>query len=397
MLHDSAPRPLCRPAAVRPRPAPAPALWLSRLQAADFRNHRRVRLELDSRSVLLLGANGSGKTSLLEAISLLGPGRGLRRAPHVEIARAAGPGGWSVAAGIERGAESLMVGTGFAPPATEGPGPRRGRAVRIGGKAASGPGALSRVVSLLWLTPAMERLLIEGPPARRGFVDRITAGLNPDHARHAAAYQRAMRARARLLAAAAPPPDRHFLDSLEAQAARHGLALACARRRIAAGLQDLLADPADPAFPAAQLRLQGRFEAALEDNPGQAEAWLRRALAESRQTRASPGPHRTQVEIRHLSSGVEAAACSSGEQKALLAAILLAAARLARRLNGAAPLLLLDEAAAHLDPERRAGLFRALRRLPAQVWLTGTEASPFAAFLPQAQIFAVAPGAARPL
>lgn len=333
---------------------------LSRLVLTDVRNHAALTIAPGPGFVVLTGANGVGKTNVLEAVSLLAPGRGLRRAALAEVARGDGPGGFGVAATL---ADDVTLSTGALPTAPER------RVVRINGAAAPAT-ALAERIAVLWLTPAMDRLFTEAAGGRRRFLDRLTLAIEPDHARHGARYEAAMRDRNRLLVQPLPDPD--WLAALEAQMAVHGAALYAARRRTVAALDDALAAQAPGDIARARIALDGWS--------GDAEA-LAIALRQGRARdivagRTLTGPHRADLIVTHADKDRPAATASTGEQKALLLGIVLAHAELVARLAGRAPVLLLDEVAAHLDPVRRAALFERLAPL-GQVWMTGTERALF--------------------
>jgi DNA replication and repair protein RecF len=332
---------------------------LARLVLTDFRNHRDALLEPGPEMVVLTGENGAGKTNVLEAVSLLSPGRGLRGASLSEMARAGGGGGFAVAARLG----DVEIGTGASPSAPER------RQVRINGAPASAT-SLSEWLSVLWLTPAMDRLFQEGASGRRRFLDRLVLALEPGHAVHAARYEAAMRARNKLLAEEGPR-DEAWLSALEARMAEHGAALAGARAGAVALLSERLAGAPEGPFARAGLLLRGGDED------------LQRELARGRTRDAAAGrtlagPHRTDLAVTHLGKGQPAELCSTGEQKALLLSIVLAHADLVAERSGRRPVLLLDEVAAHLDRRRRAALFERLEAGGGQVWMTGTEASLFA-------------------
>jgi DNA replication and repair protein RecF len=330
---------------------------LARLVLTDFRNHREALLAPGPGLVVLTGENGAGKTNVLEAVSLLSPGRGLRGATLGEMARAGGSGGFAVAARLG----GVEIGTG-----TTASAPER-RQVRINGAAASAT-SLSEWLSVLWLTPAMDRLFQEGAGGRRRFLDRLVLALEPGHAVHAARYEAAMRARNKLLAEA-PPHDEPWLTALEARMAEHGAALAAARAETVALLSGQLEGAPEGPFARAGLAL----EAGDEDWAG------RLALGRARDAAAGrtlAGPHRSDLAVTHLGKGRKAGLCSTGEQKALLLSIVLAHADLVADRAGRRPILLLDEVAAHLDPGRRAALFERLDS-GGQVWMTGTEPALF--------------------
>lgn len=335
---------------------------VSRLVLTDFRNHEDAVLAPGPGFVVLSGENGAGKTNVLEALSLLAPGRGLRRAPLTEMARQGGSGGFGVAARLGE----TDIGTGANPDAPER------RVVRINGATAAAT-TLAEWVSVLWLTPAMDRLFVDAAGERRRFLDRLTLALSPGHAHHSTRYEAAMRERNRLLADdAAPDPD--WLTALEARMAEHGAAIDAARRDLVAALAGRLEAQPEGPFARAGLALEGwRGDAAT----------LARELAAGRRRDAAAGrtlagPHRADLLVTHLGKNQAAHLCSTGEQKALLLGLVLAHAELVAERAGRAPILLLDEVAAHLDPGRRAALFARLEGR-GQVWMTGTEPGLFEA------------------
>ena len=344
---------------------------------------------------MLTGLNGAGKTNLLEALSFLAPGRGLRRAALGEILRqdAAEPGaGWAVAARIDTPDGQLTLGSGTA----ETAGSNR-RIVRIDGEPVRNQAALAEHLSVVWLTPEMDRLFHDGGAARRRFVDRMVFGFDPAHASRLTAYERAMRERQRLLRDNID--DVAWLSVVEENMAASGVALAAARRetvaRLDAALRTVDASARLP-FPRAGLALSGAVDDWLAAGPAlEAEDRLRTELAASRRRdqaagRTAHGPHRSDLTVRHLDKDTVAAVCSTGEQKALLIAIVLAYAQLLTLDRGAAPVLLLDEVAAHLDDDRRAALADRILTLRAQAWLTGTDAQLFDRFRGAAQFLSVA-------
>jgi DNA replication and repair protein RecF len=372
-----------------------------RLDLTDFRNYAGLRIDVDARPVLLTGANGAGKTNLLEALSFLAPGRGLRRAALPAVARrtagAAAPG-WAVAARVCGRDGEVSLGTGLEPG-----GASARRAVRIDGETARGQAAFAEHVSLIWLTPEMDRLFMEGGSARRRFVDRMVYGFDPEHARRLADYEHAMRGRQRLLRDNVG--DTAWLASEEETMAATGVAIAAARRECVLRLDAAIAaedDRADRPFPRAALAFEGEVETWLATGPAlEAEDRLRAVLADGRARdaeagRALHGAHRGDLAVRHRDKDIEAATCSTGEQKALLIAIVLAHARLLSLARGTAPVLLLDEVAAHLDSGRRAALAERILALGAQAWLTGTDARLFEAFGEGARSFEVSSGGLVP-
>lgn len=359
------------------------------LSLSLFRSYRHAALVLDGRPVALFGANGAGKTNLLEAVSLLSPGRGLRRAKAEELSRAPGGQGWRVRAGLSgpEGAREIVL-TG------EADGRRR---VEIDGKAVAQT-ALGAAAPMLWLTPAMDRLWIEGAEGRRRFLDRAALSFDPAHAEAALGYDRAMRERNRLLRDG--PADPRWLDALEARMAEAGLALARGRAAAAARLTAARPD-AKSLFPMAEIAIVGVLEERLTTGAGtDAEAAVimdefRTTLARGRREdaaagRALVGPHRSDLSAIYAAKGVEARLCSTGEQKALLVSLTLA--NLRALSDGAAPLILLDEVAAHLDAERRAALFDEVCATGAQAWMTGTGPELFSELGSRAQAFRVTDG-----
>lgn len=367
-------------------PAFAP-VGVTRLTVQNFRCYDRLRLEMDLRPVVLTGPNGVGKTNLLEAISFLAPGRGLRRAKLSDVVRHGAPHGphgeWAVAASVISAGGPLDIGTGRAA------GPSDRRLVRINGEAARSQTELGLYVSAVWLTPAMDRLFTEGSSGRRRFFDRLVYGLDPDHAGRLAAFDKAYRQRQRLIKDRIN--DRAWFDALEETMAEHGVAVAAARRDLLSHLAAAM-DGSDGPFPKADLALTGLLEGWLETRSAlQAEDDYRHLLARSRPQEhggaPTEGPHRSDLAVFHRTKAMPAALCSTGEQKALLIALLLAQARVQGSCRGAAPLLLLDEVAAHLDDTRRRALYQELLGLGAQAWLTGTERSLFAGLEDHAQFF----------
>lgn len=387
----------------RPAPMPefsgrglaVPPVHLSRLVLTDFRCYSRAELHLDGRPVVLTGENGAGKTNLLEAVSLLSPGRGLRGAAYAELARDEGAGGWIVAATLETEHGPVRLGTGLEAGVDIG---TRSRSVRIAGEQA-GPSALAELVSLVWLTPAMDRLFMEGASERRRFLDRLVMGFDPAHGTRAGAYDRALRERNKLLSDAVF--DDAWLSGLEEQMAEHGVAIAAARREMLARLRGALAAAKDGAFPRADVALEGTLETALETAPAvDVEDAFRATLKEMRGRdaaagRALDGPHRSDLLVRHSAKDREARQCSTGEQKALLIGIVLANARLMAAM-GRPPLLLLDEVAAHLDAERRAALFDEITGLNLQAFMTGTDPALFDSLGSRAQNLHVDHGMVAP-
>ena len=392
---------------VAPHP---PAFAVRRVGLTAFRSWRSVRLDVPARSVVLTGPNGAGKTNLLEALSLLAPGRGLRRARMAALqtrGEAAGPETdwetdrpeprWAVSARLDTPDGPRRVGTGLDPardpaadPAANPESAPGRRVLRIDGIPAKGQGDLAAIGAVSWLTPEMDGLFTGPAGERRRFLDRLVAGFLPGHAAHVAAYEKAMRERNRLLRE--PGAEAAWLDALEAAMAERGVAVAVARADFTARLAAACAGRVS-AFPAPDLALVGAPDRAdhafaADGAALPAEDALRARLRASRAAdaeagRALNGPHRADLDVRLAGpsrgdgGGRPAADCSTGEQKALLIALVLAAARLQAVERGAAPLLLLDEVAAHLDRDRRAALFDEIEGLGAQAWMTGTDAALF--------------------
>jgi DNA replication and repair protein RecF len=358
----------------------------------DFRNYGFVDLDVAARPVVLTGPNGAGKTNLLEAISLLAPGRGLRGAPLAECARQGGAGGWAVAARVSGPLGPVRLGTGLVGEAGEA------RQCRVDGVRVAGPGAFADHVRVVWLTPALDRLWAGPASERRRFLDRLVVGCDPDHAARLGAFDKAMRERNRLLAEGRHEPA--WLDALEDRMAAEGVAVAAARIELVARLTATIDDrPGASRFPPARLEMTGTLEAALAGASAiEAEDTYRAELAAGRRRdqaagRTLQGPHRSDLAARHGITGQEAERCSTGEQKALLIFITLAHARLvADGFAGCGPLVLLDEVAAHLDAARRDALFEELVALGAQAWLTGTDSALFYGLSGTAQLLSVEAG-----
>ena len=351
------------------------------IRLSDFRAYDRAELICDGRCVYLFGPNGAGKTNLLEALSFLSPGRGLRGAGVAEVGRRA-PGeaqgrAWAVAVEVATDGGVLRVGTGLESAAS----PRR--QVRIEGESVA-PGALTEVVRPMWLTPAQDRLFLDPPSERRRFLDRLALASDPRHGAHAGDYDRALRERGRLLAEGADPA---WIAAVEIRLAASGARLAAGRARTVRDLRSEIDARADRPFPRARLTLTGPWEQMADagEDEGRIEAELAEALARGRSRdaaagRALTGPHRGDLAVVHLDKDRPAADCSTGEQKALILNLVLAqAARLSRTDFAPTPIVLLDEVAAHLDPVRRASLFDEIEALALQAFMTGTDEALFEA------------------
>lgn len=374
-------------------PAASPRYAVRKLALTDYRCYARLRIEADERPVVLFGANGAGKTNLLEALSFLAPGRGLRGATLSEVDRFGG-GPWAVAASIATPAGDIEIGTGRMNEGRSAESDERAdkRAVRVNGAPAPAAAELAERLAVVWLTPAMDRLFLDSPSGRRKFLDRLVFAFDPAHAGRVNAYERALRERARLLRDRVS--DDAWLSALETQMAERGVAVAAARVAMAEALNASTAERAG-AFPVPTMVLDGAVESWLAEGPAlAAEERFRAALSAARiedafAGGASIGPHRSDIVVRHRERGTMADQLSTGEQKTLLLGLVLAHARLIAAERGAAPLLLLDEVAAHLDDRHRRALYGEIRALGAQVWLTGTDAGLFDGLADEAQFFAV--------
>ena len=369
-------------------------VYLTRLKLTDFRNYPQLSLPLDRCHVVLTGENGAGKTNLLEAVSFLSPGRGLRRAAYADVARISAGGGFTVFAAVEGMAGPVEIGTSTGGEAAgSGTG---GRKLRLNGANARSADDLLEHLRLTWLTPAMDGLFT-GPAAdRRRFLDRQVLAIDPQHGRRVLDYERAMRSRNRLLSEGRMDPA--WLDGIELQMAELGTAIALARRELVAMLSDLIADGRQEGpFPKASIALEDFTQDLGEGSAAALEDAFAVILTEGRHRDAAAGrtlmgPHRADLLIRHREKDMPAAHCSTGEQKALLVGLVLAHAGLTARISGFAPVMLLDEIAAHLDAGRRAALFDLIDDLGGQAFMTGTDAAMFAALGDRASHFTVDAG-----
>ena len=374
------------------------AVALTGLKLTDFRNYASLSLDLAAPLIALTGPNGAGKTNCLEAISLLTPGRGLRRVPYEALIRSGADNGWAVAADVERDGETVRIGTGLQalPEGVE-----RGRRIRINSANASAENLLE-YLRVLWLTPAMDGLFTGPAGDRRRFLDRLVLAVDPGHGRRVTDLEKLLASRNRLLDENGEPA---LLDAIETQLAGTALAVAIARAETIGLLTDRIAgQAADGAgFPLAALALAGDFEARYLGGPAsQSEDAYRDALAQTRARdraagRTLDGPHRSDLAVVFSEKAMPAAQSSTGEQKALLIGLILAHAGLVAQISGMTPILLLDEIAAHLDPDRRAALFARLSQLGCQAFMTGTDAALFANAGAELQHFHVQSGEIRPV
>ena len=371
--------------------ASAAALTIGRISLSAYRNYHELDLSFDAAPVVLTGANGSGKTNLLEAVSFLVPGRGLRHAELADLQNHNHKAPWAAAFRVDTQAGLLQIGTGRDP--DEAAGERR--VVHVDGQAARSQAALATHIAMAWITPDMDRVLAEGPGQRRKLLDRLAYSFDPAHSGRVHRYEKALRERMRLLREGMA--DAHWLAGLEDEMAQTGVAIAAARRHMLRELRTAMAE-SDGVFPRADMALKGLAEEALETNPAlPVEDMLRAALARTRGEDAqsgttSAGPHRSDLLVTHRAHNCPAELCSTGEQKALLIAIMLAYTRTLALHRKMTPLLLLDDIAAHLDDVRRQALYEEILALGAQAWLTGTDAEPFAGLLPDVQHFVVERG-----
>ena len=387
------------------------ALWVERLALTNFRNYASLTIEMTAQPQVIAGANGSGKTNLLEALSLFAPGQGMRRAPFSEIPRGGGDGGFAVAARAHTLNGVADIGTGLQPgsvtpppltPSSEGTG--RGRIVRIDGVAQTGSGVLADYLEIVWVTPAMDGLFTGAASERRRFLDRLILCFDPGYRTIAGRFERAMTARNRLLSDGSR--DNAQLSGFERVMAEAGVAVAAARLEAVAAMAAIVARrkerDANSAFPWSTLALEGSLEDTLAAMPAlEAEDVYAKVLRDTRERdraagRTLDGPHRADLAVGHGPKSISARMCSTGEQKALLLGLVLAHAELlTERQEGAAPVLLLDEITAHLDEFRRAALFDEILRLKAQAWMTGTDKNAFDALAGRAQFWSVDEGVVR--
>jgi DNA replication and repair protein RecF len=375
--------------------------FIRRLTLANFRSYHAAQIELAGPGpVVLTGANGAGKTNLIEAISLLAPGRGLRRATTEELAFSEGDGAWAVSAETEGMLGLATLGTGIDPPVGEDSGSTR--KCRIDRESVGSAAAFADHLRVVWLVPAMDPLFNGPASERRRFLDRLVLAVDAQHSSRVAALERSLRSRNRLLEDA--HSDSHWLDAIEHETAEVAVAVAAARAETVDRLAGALAAARSsaPKFPRAEIALDGWMEKLLPDHKAVEVEDRYRALLKANRARDAAagrtldGPHLSDLAVTHASKGIAASDASTGEQKALLIRLVLAHAGLIKEMTGFAPLLLLDEVVAHLDPARRAALYDALANLGAQVWMTGADPVAFGDIVGRAQMFEVGGGMVQP-
>lgn len=373
----------------------APPLRVRRLMLANFRSYASLDLELGAPLVVLTGENGAGKTNVLEALSMLSPGRGLRRSELAECARETGGGGFSISADLESVSGRVRLGTGIEPRPNAPP----LRKYRVDGEPAGSIRAFTDHVRVVWLTPAMDGLFSGSAGDRRRFLDRLVLAVDPEHGARVNALERVLRSRNRLLEDW-PRCDSAWLDAVERELAELAVAVAAARVETLSRLRAVICGARDTTspFPWAELAIEGEIEGLVARHPAlECEEIFRELLRGNRAKDAGAGrnligPHLSDLLVHHGPKAIAASRASTGEQKALLVGLVLAHARLVRDISAIAPLILLDEIAAHLDPRRRQALYDRLETLSSQVWLTGADPGAFAALAGRAQILAVTPG-----
>ena len=377
------------------------AAFIHRVTLTNFRSYHAAQVLLDrAEPVVLTGANGAGKTNLIEAISLLAPGRGLRRATMEELAFSEGDGAWAVSAEIEGMLGLATLGTGIDPPAGEESAPIR--KCRIDRESVGSAAAFADHLRVVWLTPAMDPLFNGPASERRRFLDRLVLAVDAQHSSRVAALERSLRSRNRLLEDA--PSDSHWLDAVEHETAEVAVAVAAARAETAKRLSAALdvSHKETPEFPRVEIALQGWMEQLLPDHSAtEIEDRYRALLKENRARDAAAGrtldgPHLSDLAVSHAGKNIPAAEASTGEQKALLIRLILAHAGLIKQMTNFAPVLLLDEVVAHLDPSRRAALYNALSSLGTQVWMTGADPAAFGDIIGRARLFIVRNGNVEP-
>ena len=373
-------------------------VYLTKIELDKFRNYKTLSLELDQRHVVLTGKNGAGKTNLLEAVSFLSPGRGLRRAPYDSVGINGGIGDWSIFANLEGAMGEVSIGTGLQ---KTGFGIDTQRKVRIDATQIKTSDELLDHLRLMWLVPAMDGLFTGAAGDRRRYLDRMVLAIDPAHGRRVSSFEKSMRSRNKLLGE--EMPDQSWLDAIEIQMAEHAVAIASARVEVISLLSSVIIKNNDvnSPFPDALIHLDGLLETLVADMAASdLEMHYADILRGSRRLdgaarRTLQGPHRSDMKVIHRPKSMPAAQCSTGEQKALLVGLMLAHARLTGELHGFAPILLLDEIAAHLDKQRRTALFDMIDDLGCQAWMSGTDVELFDGLGERANYFEVDEGAVR--
>lgn len=377
----------------------APRLWVEQLRLTNFRNYSTLGLTFGPDPVVLIGPNGSGKTNMMEAVSLLAAGQGLRRSPFPELARAGGHGDWAVAARVRTQAGPIEIGTGLQPQSS-GAAPRAGRIVKVNGEAQGGSGVLADLVEMLWVTPSMDGLFTGPGSERRRFLDRLILCFDPSYRTRLGHFERAMTQRNRLLSDNIRSAVQ--FEGLERILAETGVAIAAARAEAVTQLSATIRArrkraPNSP-FPWAMIDISGELEEQLAQTPAiEVEEQYAKRLADNRERdrgagRTLDGPHRSDLIVAHGPKAMPAKLCSTGEQKALLVGLVLAHAELIKQRQNSTPILLLDEIAAHFDPARRAALFDDIVGLGCQAWMTGTDHDAFAGLGRRASVYRVENG-----
>jgi DNA replication and repair protein RecF len=371
---------------------------IRRLTLTNFRNYHAASFATDAATVVLVGPNGAGKTNLIEAISLLAPGRGLRRATVDEVAFSEGDGSWAVAAEIEGALGLATLGTGIERAPSEDA--VVARKCRIDREPVASATAFADHLRVIWMVPAMDALFAGAPSERRRFLDRLVLAVDAEHASRVNALERSLRSRNRLLEEARP--DTHWLDAVEHETAELAVAVAGLRVETVRRLEAVLARRKDSAFPPVEIALDGWMEQVLPAHPAaEIEERYRAVLRDNRGRDAAAGrtldgPHLTDLKVSYAAKNIPAADASTGEQKALLIGLVLAHAKLIAEMTAHAPILLLDEVVAHLDPERRDALHGELKQLGTQVWMTGADPALFAEISAEAITFQVEAGRLAP-
>ncbi len=370
------------------------AARIRRLTLNNFRSYHAAQIEIAANLVVLVGPNGAGKTNLIEAISFLAPGRGLRRATLTEVAFMEGDGSWAMAADVEGALGLATLGTGIEAPTNEDM--TVTRKCRIDREPMSSASAFADHVRVIWLVPAMDQLFTGPASERRRFLDRLALAVDAEHASRVSALERSLRSRNRLLEE--PRPDPHWLDAIEHETAELAVAVAALRAETVTRLSAALAARRSSPFPSAEIALEGWMEKLLPQHSArEIEDRYRAVLRDNRARDAAAGrtldgPHLTDLVVAYAPKDIPAADASTGEQKALLIGLVLAHAGLIAEMIGFAPVLLLDEVVAHLDPSRRSALYAELETLGAQVFMTGADPAAFAEIGTRADVFDVSPG-----